>query len=82
MPADTLQKNLGIDPDVLVKIYRQMSRIHEVDKAIRAGLSSGRFQFTYWPMTGQEAIPATISTLTDANDYMVTIYRGIHDQVA
>jgi 2-oxoisovalerate dehydrogenase E1 component len=82
MPADTLQKNLGIDPDVLVKIYRQMSRIHEVDKAIRAGLSAGRFQFTYWPMTGQEAIPATISTLTDANDYMVTIYRGIHDQVA
>ena len=82
MPADTLQKNLGIDPEVLVKIYTQMSRIHEVDKAIRAGLSAGRFQFTYWPMTGQEAIPATISTLTDANDYMVTIYRGIHDQVA
>ena len=81
MSADA-KKNLGIDPDVLVKIYRQMSRIHEVDKAIRSGLSSGRFQFTYWPMTGQEAIPATISTLTDAKDYMVTIYRGIHDQVA
>jgi hypothetical protein len=47
MPADTLQKNLGIDPDVLVKIYRQMSRIHEVDKAIRSGLSAGRMQFTY-----------------------------------
>ena len=80
--SEDAKKNLGIDPDVLVKIYRQMSRIHEVDKAIRAGLSAGRFQFTYWPMTGQEAIPATISTLTDANDYMVTIYRGIHDQVA
>ena len=82
MSEVTLQKNLGIDPEVLVKIYTQMSRIHEVDKAIRSGLSAGRFQFTYWPMTGQEAIPATISTLTDANDYMVTIYRGIHDQVA
>jgi pyruvate/2-oxoglutarate/acetoin dehydrogenase E1 component/TPP-dependent pyruvate/acetoin dehydrogenase alpha subunit len=74
--------NLGIDPGVLLDIYRQMSRIHEVDKAIRSGLSAGRFQFTYWPMTGQEAIPATLATLTDANDYMVTIYRGIHDQVA
>lgn len=74
--------NLGIDPGVLLEIYRQMSRIHEVDKAIRSGLSAGRFQFTYWPMTGQEAIPATLATLTDANDYMVTIYRGIHDQVA
>jgi pyruvate/2-oxoglutarate/acetoin dehydrogenase E1 component/TPP-dependent pyruvate/acetoin dehydrogenase alpha subunit len=74
--------NLGIDPAVLVEIYRQMSRIHEVDKAIRSGMSAGRFQFTYWPMTGQEAIPATLASLTDANDYMVTIYRGIHDQVA
>ena len=46
------------------------------------GLQAGRFQITYWPMTGQEAIPATLATLTDKNDYMVTIYRGIHDQVA
>ena len=82
MSAATTQANLGIEPEVLMNIYRQMSRIHEVDKAIRAGLSAGRFQFTYWPMTGQEAIPATLATLTDANDYMVTIYRGIHDQVA
>lgn len=74
--------NLGIEPHTLMAIYRQMSRIHEVDKAIRSGLSAGRLQFTYWPMTGQEAIPATLATLTDANDYMVTIYRGIHDQVA
>ncbi len=76
------QTNLGIEPAVLLKIYRQMSRIHEVDKAMRSGLSGGRFQFTYWPMTGQEAIPATLASLTDSNDYMVTIYRGIHDQVA
>ena len=74
--------NLGIEPAVLLAIYKQMSRIHEVDKAMRAGLSSGRFQFTYWPMTGQEAIPATLATLTSTHDYMVTIYRGIHDQVA
>lgn len=78
--SDTL--NLGIDPAVLVEIYRQMSRIREVDKAIQAGLSGGKFQFTYWPMTGQEAIPATLSQLTSQADYMVTTYRGIHDQVA
>src|SRR5579863_5780601 len=61
--------NIGIDSAVLMDIYRQMSRIHEVDKAIRRGISSGRFQFTYWPMTGQEAIPATLATLTDSKDY-------------
>ena len=82
MSQQDQRSNLGIEPSVLMNIYRQMSRIHEVDKAIRAGLSAGRFQFTYWPMTGQEAIPATLATLTDSDDYMVTIYRGIHDQVA
>ena len=82
MSGDGGQTNLGIEPSILIEIYRQMSRIHEVDKAMRTGLSTGRFQFTYWPMTGQEAIPAVLSTLTDSNDYMVTIYRGIHDQVA
>ena len=82
MKAAAMPNDLAIDHDTLREIYRQMSRIHEVDKAIQAGLSSGKFQFTYWPMTGQEAIPASIAPLVTAKDYMVTIYRGIHDQVA
>lgn len=73
---------LSIDNETLIEIYRQMSRIHEVDKGIQAGLSSGKLMFTYWPMTGQEAIPASIAPLITAKDHMVTIYRGIHDQVA
>ncbi len=81
MPQD-VQTNLAIDPVVLTNIYRQMARIRATDKAIQAGLQSGRFFFTYWPMTGQEAIPAVISQLTSTRDYMVTTYRGIHDQVA
>ncbi len=72
----------SIDPGTLKEIYRQMSRIREVDKGIQAGLSSGKFMFTYWPMTGQEAIPASIAPLITSEDHMVTIYRGIHDQVA
>ncbi|MDH5172538.1 MAG: thiamine pyrophosphate-dependent enzyme [Gammaproteobacteria bacterium] len=82
MEADVMAKDLDIDHDTLREIYRQISRIHEVDKAIKAGLSSGKFQFTYWPLTGQEAIPASIAPLVTKDDYMVTIYRGIHDQVA
>jgi pyruvate/2-oxoglutarate/acetoin dehydrogenase E1 component/TPP-dependent pyruvate/acetoin dehydrogenase alpha subunit len=76
------QGNLGIEPEVLKAIYGQMARIRAVDKAIQAGLSAGKFMFTYWPMTGQECIPATIAQLTTERDYMVTTYRGIHDQVA
>lgn len=80
--SQLLAEGLDIAPKVAIDIYRQLSRIHEVDKAIQKGLSSGTFQFTYWPMTGQEAIPAVISQLTSSRDYMVTTYRGIHDQVA
>ena len=76
------QTKPGIEPTVLVEIYRQMARIRAVDKAIQAGLSSGKFLFSYWPMTGQESIPATLSQLIGTRDYMVTTYRGIHDQVA
>jgi len=76
------QGNLGIEPEVLKAIFGQMTRIRAVDKAIQAGLSAGKFMFTYWPMTGQECIPATISQLISERDYMVTTYRGIHDQVA
>jgi 2-oxoisovalerate dehydrogenase E1 component len=76
------QNTDGMDSAVLKNIYRQMVRIRAVDKAIQAGLSSGRFRFSYWPMTGQEAIPATLSQLISARDYMVTTYRGVHDQVA
>lgn len=72
----------GISDDVLRAIHRQILRIHEIDQAIRKGLSGGRFRFTYWPMTGQEAIPACLSALVTPEDYMVTTYRGIHDLVA
>ena len=83
MSVDQIARpNLGLDPQILKDIYFRMARIEAVDKAIRTGLSSGKLRFNYWPCTGQEAIPATIAQLTDKNDYMVTTYRGIHDQVA
>jgi 2-oxoisovalerate dehydrogenase E1 component len=82
MMPQNVQTNLAIDPVALTNIYKQMARIRAVDKAIQTGLMSGRFFFTYWPMTGQEAVPAVISQLTTTRDYMVTTYRGIHDQVA
>ena len=61
--------NLGIEPAVLKEIYHQMSRMRAVDQAIQRGIASGNFRFSYWPLTGQEAIPATLSTLTTTDDY-------------
>lgn len=45
-----------VEPQTLREIYTQIARIHAVDNAIKSGLASGKFMFTYWPMTGQEAI--------------------------
>src|ERR1700738_594328 len=82
MSMSQAKAKLEIEPATLKEIYRQISRIHAVDRAIKNGLSSGKFRFSYWPMTGQEAIPAALAPLLSARDYMVTVYRGIHDQVA
>lgn len=71
-----------IPRDVLKDIYVVMSRISAVDVAIRQGLKAGRFHFNYWPMTGQEGIPASLSPLLSREDYLVTTYRGVHDHVA
>lgn len=77
-----LAENQSIEDATLHRIHRQILLIHEVDQAIRKGLSSGRFRFTYWPMTGQEAIAACAGVLLNSDDYLVTTYRGIHDLVA
>lgn len=79
---EAIARQPRIEPAILIAIYRQMARIRAVDRAIQAGLTSGQFTFSYWPMTGQEAIPATLSQLVGTRDYMVTTYRGVHDQVA
>ncbi len=57
MTTPSNSSNLGIEAGTLKEIYRQMSRIRAVDKAIQTGLSAGTFLFSYWPATGQEAIP-------------------------
>jgi len=79
--VEVLTRN-DVDAKTLKEIYTQISRIHATDQAIQSGLQSGRFACTYWPFTGHEAIPACLQALLNNDDFMVTTYRGIHDQVA
>jgi len=72
----------GVDSLALKSIYARMARISAVDVGIRQGLSAGKFMFNYWPMTGQEGIPATFAEFLSPDDYLVTTYRGVHDHVA
>lgn len=66
----------------LLEIYRRMARIKTNDVRIIAALKAGRLTAPYYSGRGQECIPAAISVQLTDEDYLVTIYRGIHDMLA
>ena len=78
----TATTSTDIDPVTLKDMYRVMVGIAECDGAIQRGLSAGELQFQYYPCGGQEAVAAALGACLEADDYMVTTYRGIHDIVA
>ncbi|MEC9358960.1 MAG: thiamine pyrophosphate-dependent dehydrogenase E1 component subunit alpha [Pseudomonadota bacterium] len=66
----------------LVEIYRRMAAIKTNDDRFIAEMKAGRLTMPYYSARGQECIPAAISVQLTNDDYLVTIYRGIHDMIA
>jgi len=70
------------DAGTLVDIFRRMALLKANDERSRKVISNGRLVMPYYSYRGQEVIPSAIcANLTD-DDYIVTIYRGIHDMLA
>ena len=70
------------DAATQVEIYRRAALLFANDERSRKVISSGRLVMPYYSYRGQEIIPAaTMVSLTD-EDYLVTIYRGVHDILA
>jgi pyruvate dehydrogenase E1 component alpha subunit len=67
---------------VYVDIYRRMTLIKQNDERFRAVIRSGRIVSPYYSPRGQEAIPSAVSVNLTNDDYICTIYRGIHDMLA
>ena len=67
---------------ILVDIYTRMTRIKVNDARIIASMKAGKLTMPYYSGRGQECIPAAVSVLLSHDDYIVTIYRGIHDMIA
>lgn len=67
---------------VMLDMYRRMTLIKSNDTRIIAAMKSGRLTAIYYSARGQECIPAGISVHLTNEDYLVTIYRGIHDMIA
>ena len=70
------------DRATLVDIYRKMTLIKTSDDRVISAMKAGRMQMPYYSARGQECIPSAISTLLNDDDYLVTIYRGVHDMLA
>ncbi|GGI99018.1 thiamine pyrophosphate-dependent dehydrogenase E1 component subunit alpha [Streptomyces brasiliensis] len=67
----------------LVRIYRTAALIHRVDERMRGMLTSGELAAAYYSPRGQEVLAATLAhSGVTSDDYLVTTYRGIHDQIA
>lgn len=66
----------------LVEIYRKMATIRLNDERLISQIKAGKLTMPYYSARGQECIPAAISVHLSSEDYLVTIYRGIHDMLA
>jgi acetoin:2,6-dichlorophenolindophenol oxidoreductase subunit alpha len=69
-------------PKALLRIWRKARLIQLVDERMRSLLSSGRMAAVYYSPRGQEILAAAMGVHLKPTDYLVTTYRGVHDQLA
>lgn len=70
------------DRTQLLDIYSRMMRIHRSDERFRRMLLGGQIAIAYYSPRGQELLSAALMAAVRTDDYLVTTYRGIHDQLA
>jgi len=78
----SLAQDREVDRDTLLEIYRRTMLIHRTDERFRSLLMSGKLRLVYYPVRGQEVVSAAMMTPLRPDDYLVTTYRGVHDQLA
>jgi pyruvate/2-oxoglutarate/acetoin dehydrogenase E1 component/TPP-dependent pyruvate/acetoin dehydrogenase alpha subunit len=66
----------------LRSIYVTAFKIRQWETRALETMATGAIFFPYWMVKGQELIAATIAQCLEPSDYVVTTYRGTHDQIA
>lgn len=74
--------NYAPDAQTQMEIYRRVALLKANDERSRRVILSGQLVMPYYSYRGQEVIPAAAMTALTDDDYLVTIYRGIHDMLA
>jgi TPP-dependent pyruvate/acetoin dehydrogenase alpha subunit len=70
------------DGPTQLEIFRRMALLKANDDRSRSVIKSGAIRTPYYSYRGQEVIPAALSVNLTDEDYLCTIYRGIHDMLA
>jgi pyruvate dehydrogenase E1 component alpha subunit len=74
----------GFEPDdaKLMEIWRRVALLYANDEKARRVIRAGKIAMVYYSYRGQEIIPAAVASALRDDDYLCTIYRGIHDMLA
>src|ERR1700730_2423103 len=72
----------GIDGQTLLEMYKKMVLIKVCDEHLMATIEAGRIAAPHYSPRGQEAISAAVAVNLSPDDFVVTIYRGLHDHLA
>lgn len=70
------------DAATLLEIYKKAALIKLNDERIIKQMMAGKLVMPYYSPRGQEIIPSALSVSLADDDYICTIYRGIHDMLA
>jgi acetoin:2,6-dichlorophenolindophenol oxidoreductase subunit alpha len=70
------------DASALLDIYTRAALLKANDERARKVIMTGKIAMVYYSYRGQEIIPAAVSASLRDDDYICTIYRGIHDMLA
>jgi TPP-dependent pyruvate/acetoin dehydrogenase alpha subunit len=75
-------RNYAPDGATQLEIYKKVALLKANDERSRKVIMTGRLVMPYYSYRGQEVIPSAMATALSDEDYIVTIYRGIHDMLA
>ena len=75
-------KTKAPDDATLLEMFDTMALVAATDDALRSAISAGSVTLAYYSPRGQEAVAAGFAAALRPDDYLVTTYRGLHDQIA
>jgi acetoin:2,6-dichlorophenolindophenol oxidoreductase subunit alpha len=73
---------MTIDREKLLDIYTRTMKVARTDEKFRGLLAGGSLAVIYYTVRGQELVSAAMMAALEPSDYLVTTYRGQHDQIA